>query len=85
VGIYQWRHPDRGDTFMRFAFYGDVLRRDPARELDTEIEQVLWWSGADIRGASPPLRSPMVARCIEDFENGARFGLDCLKTIGTGG
>lgn len=81
VGIYQWNHPDRPDTFLRFAFHGDAARQDASRELDAEIEEVLWWDRSDISDASLPWRSPMVARCIEDFENGARFSLDCLRLI----
>lgn len=83
VGIYQWEHPNGQDTFLRFAFYGDALQRDHTRELDTEIEQVLWWTEGEIRAATLPMRSPQVLRCIEDFEQGARFSLDCLNPIRT--
>lgn len=81
VGIYQWEHPNRRDRFLRFTFYGDALQRDNDRELDTEIQQVVWRTGEEIRSATLPLRSPMVLRCIEDFENGARFSLDCLNHV----
>ncbi len=81
VGVYQWAHPNGRDTFLRIVFYGDALRCDESRELDAEIEQVLWWTGEQVRAASVPLRSPQVLRCIDDFENGARFSLDCLNHI----
>lgn len=81
VGIYQWAHPNHRDTFLRFAFYGDAVQRDHSRELDAEIRRVLWWTRQEIQGAALPLRSPQVLRCIEDFENGARFSLDCLNQV----
>lgn len=81
VGIYQWQHPNGRDTFLRFAFYGDVLQVDADRALDPEIKQVLWWTKTQLRSASVPLRSPQVLRCIEDFESGARFSLNCLNHI----
>lgn len=84
VGIYQWQHPAGRDTFLRFAFYGDVLLTDEDRALDSQIKRVLWWTKAQIRSASVPLRSPQVLRCIEDFERGARFSLDCLNYISAG-
>jgi 8-oxo-dGTP pyrophosphatase MutT (NUDIX family) len=82
VGIYQWSHPNGRDTFLRFAFHGDAVAHDPARELDTEIQQVLWRTPQELRSTDVPLRSPQVLRCIDDFERGARFSLDCLKVIG---
>jgi len=81
VGVYQWTHPNDMDIFLRFAFYGDAIRRDPAQELDSEIERVVWLTRQELRDASRPLRSPQVLRCIDDFEGGARFSLDCLKHI----
>lgn len=84
VGVYQWQHPNGRDIFLRFAFHGDALRCDRARELDPEIQRVLWWTVKEIRAASIPLRSPQVLRCIDDFEKGARFSLDCLNHIPTG-
>lgn len=81
VGIYQWQHPNGQDTFLRFAFHGRALDRDPRRELDSEIEEVLWWTAPRIRTASLPLRSPQVLRCVEDFLRGERYDPDCLKRI----
>ncbi len=81
VGIYQWQHPNGRDTFLRFAFHGDALQPVHAGELDPEIRRVLWWTESEIRSAAVPLRSPQVLRCIEDFEQGARFSLDCLQHI----
>lgn len=84
VGIYQWEHPNRRDTFLRFAFYGDAVAPIPSASLDPEIERVLWWTEREIRSASVPLRSPQVLRCIEDFEKGARFSLECLVRVRSG-
>jgi len=85
VGIYQWAHPNGRDTFLRFAFYGDAVQHDRSRELDAGIQRVLWWTKTEIQRAATALRSPQVLRCIADFENGARFSLDCLNQVSNPG
>lgn len=75
-----WEHPG-GVTFLRFAFHGDATEPATSAVLDPEIEQVLWCSESEIHSSELPLRSPMVLRCIEDYRNGARCGLDCLSRI----
>ncbi|HSH42831.1 MAG TPA: NUDIX hydrolase, partial [Arenicellales bacterium] len=82
VGIYQWAHPNGRDTFLRFAFHGEAVSNNPTLELDTEIQQVVWRSRQELRSTNVPLRSPQVLRCIDDFERGARFSLDCLNVVG---
>lgn len=81
VGIYQWERPDGRDTFLRFVFHGDATNGPPSPKLDPEIEQVLWWTETEIRSTTMPLRSPMVLRCIEDYQAGIRYDLECLSHI----
>lgn len=80
VGVYQWAHPGGRDTFLRFAFHGEAIK-PVTEQLDAEIQRVLWWTREEIQASALPLRSPQVLRCIEDFENGAHYSLDCLKRI----
>lgn len=82
VGIYQYRHANGRDTFLRFVFHGDAVRPVPSSELDSQIERVLWWTEEEIRSSSVPLRGPQVLRCIDDFQRGARYNLACLNRIG---
>ena len=82
VGIYQWRHPAKGKTFIRTTFSGKVLRHDPGRKLDAGIERTLWLTPEEIRNQQDRLRSPMVLRSIEDYIAGFRYPLTLLCDLG---
>jgi len=81
IGIYQWRHPDKGNTFIRVAFSGKGLQHDPDGELDACIERTLWLTAEEIRKQHDRLRSPMVLRCIEDYLAGFRYPLMLLSCL----
>ncbi|MGB5304623.1 MAG: NUDIX hydrolase [Gammaproteobacteria bacterium] len=81
VGIYQWRHPDTPDTFLRITFAGSCLHHEPERTLDTGIERALWLPADAIRQQADRLRSPMVMRSIDDYLAGASWPLSLLAQI----
>ena len=81
VGIYFWEQPERNRAFLRFAFSGTVSEHDPSRVLDRGIERALWMSPEQLRIRASRLRSPMVLRCIEDYQAGRRFPLDVLRGL----
>ena len=81
-GIYQWTHPDKDKTFLRFAFCGSVSSHEPERTLDEGILQTLWLTRDQIVAKSAQLRSPMVLRCIDDYLAGQRFPLDIVDRLG---
>jgi len=81
VGIYRWRHPQTGVTFLRFTFAGMLLSRDAARSLDPDIEQVVWLGDADIRKQQDSLRSPLVLRSIDDYLTGRSWPLAILADL----
>ncbi len=81
VGIYRWRHPLTGVTFMRFTFAGALLTRDTTRSLDPDIEQVVWLSEAEVRTQQDSLRSPLVLRSIDDFLAGRSWPLAILADV----
>ena len=78
VGVYRWRHPDRNVTYLRFAFAGRLGTRHPERALDTGIVRALWLTAAEIRASRSHHRSPLVVRCMEDYQRGARAPLNLL-------
>jgi len=78
VGIYSWRHPERGITYLRFAFSGTLGTLHPERQLDTGIVRTLWLSPEEIRASRQRHRSPLVLRCVEDHLRGMRTSLDVL-------
>ena len=81
TGIYLWKHPDNGETFLRIAFCGQCSDHDPEQSLDDGILQAVWLTRDEIVQQKQQLRSPMVINCIEDYIAGRRYPLDVLHTI----
>lgn len=84
VGVYLWRHPADGLTFLRVAFTGRV-EGEPCRELDPDIVRAHWRTREELAAAGAPLRSPLVLRCVDDFLAGRRMPLDAIATLGIPG
>jgi 8-oxo-dGTP pyrophosphatase MutT (NUDIX family) len=80
-GIYQWTHPEKQKTFIRFAFTGDVLEHLPGRDLDAGIIRAVWLDRGQVLARSGQLRSPMVMRCIDDYLAGQRFPLNLVRQL----
>ena len=78
VGVYRWRHPDGNVTYLRFAFAGSLGTHHPERALDTGIVRALWLTAAEVHASRGRHRSPLVVRCMEDYQRGARAPLDLL-------
>ncbi len=72
IGVYLWIHPQTRQQFLRIVYDASLLNEDEARELDDGIIAKRWLSRADIERRGPSLRSPVVQRCIRDFEAGRR-------------
>lgn len=81
IGIYQWRHPDNGASFLRVAFTGRTLKHEPSRPLDTPILRTLWLDRAELLAANGRLRSPMVLRCVDDYLAGRRYPMAALSDL----
>ncbi|MEJ2161019.1 MAG: NUDIX hydrolase [Chromatiales bacterium] len=81
VGIYLWRQPQNGSTFLRFSFAGRVSGHDSSLDLDDGIERALWLTRDQIISQQPRLRSPMVLRGVDDFLAGQRIPLAVLESL----
>jgi len=81
VGIYLWRQPQNGSTFLRFSFAGRVSGHDTRLDLDDGIERALWLTRDQIISQQPRLRSPMVLRGVDDFLAGQRIPLAVLESL----
>lgn len=81
VGIYRWRQPVSGETFIRFCFSGSVGEPEPGRALDAEIRQALWMSEAELAAEPDRLRSPLVLECLHDAQRGQATSLDLLRDV----
>lgn len=78
VGIYQWPHPAKDITYLRFAFAGELHGHDPARPLDAGIVAARWLTLEEVRATQARHRSPLILRCIEDLLAGRCYPLDLL-------
>lgn len=81
VGIYLWRSPESGRSFLRFAFCGSVDQHDASQPLDRGIQRTLWLSRTQMRAQSARLRSPMVMRSVDDYLKGRRLPLDTVSSL----
>jgi 8-oxo-dGTP pyrophosphatase MutT (NUDIX family) len=82
VGVYLWRNPDNGRSFLRFAFCGSVDDHRPGQPLDTGIQRALWLSRAQLLAQPARLRSPLVVRCLDDYLLGRRQPLETVASLG---
>ncbi|HPF27348.1 MAG TPA: NUDIX hydrolase [Steroidobacteraceae bacterium] len=81
VGTYLWRNPLTEHTSLRFTFAGTVEGPDSGRTLDRGIERALWLSGTELRRWQSRLRSPLVLRCIDDYEAGRCAPLESVQYL----
>jgi 8-oxo-dGTP pyrophosphatase MutT (NUDIX family) len=81
TGVYLWRNPASGRSYMRFAFTGRVMDHNAAQPLDRGIVRTHWLSREDLQEREPRLRSPLVLRCIEDYLGGTRLPLEPIANL----
>lgn len=79
VGVYLWIHPQTRQQFLRLVFVAEYLGCDESRQLDHNIVRTRWMPQREIEGRRHELRTPVVLRCINDFEQGMRQS-DALLT-----
>ena len=78
VGIYNWRNEARDVTYLRFAFAGEITGHDPGRTLDHGIIAAHWLPVDEIRALETRHRSPLILRCIEDWQAGKHYPLELI-------
>lgn len=83
LGIYRWTAPAPPlRTYLRFAFTGVITGFDPTAPLDTGILRAVWLTPGEISELRARHRSPLLQRCIDDYQAGRRFPLDLLADFG---
>jgi 8-oxo-dGTP pyrophosphatase MutT (NUDIX family) len=75
VGVYVWQPEHLSRTFLRVAFAGRLEGHDPSRPLDHGILRTRWLDRAQLGAAQARHRSPLVARCVDDYLAGIRYPL----------
>lgn len=81
TGIYLWKHPDNGESFLRVAFCGSCKNHNAAQLLDDGIQAAVWKTRDELMQQQQKLRSPMVINCIDDYLAGKRYPMDLLINI----
>ena len=82
VGIYSWRNEAKAVTYLRFAFGGEIVGHEPERQLDDGIIAARWLTPDEIRASADRHRSPLIVRCVEDWQAGRRYPLELLTHYG---
>lgn len=82
VGVYRWPKPDSDITFLRFCFAARAVSHDPTAVLDKEILRAVWLAPTQIEALGERVRSPLVLRCLRDYQAGRRFDLAILQDLG---
>jgi len=78
VGIYQWQHPVKALTYLRFAFGGELRGYEAGRPLDDGIVGARWLTLDEVQATQARHRSPLILRCCEDLLAGRHYPLDLL-------
>ena len=81
VGIYKWRVPTGGLTYVRYCFFGNATHRRHELPPDSDIVRASWLSPDAILSQRERHRSPMVARCLQDYLDGRRYALELLNEL----
>lgn len=79
LGIYHYQVRRSGATYIRFAFCGALGPRYEERTLDTGIVRIVWMTPDEVHATAARHRTPLVARCVEDYMAGRRYPLDVLR------
>lgn len=78
VGVYRLVS-DKGLTFMRFCFHGQVEPGRPSQPQDADILACHWLTLDEIGSCRQSHRSALVLECLDDFLKGKDFPLDLLN------
>ena len=72
VGVYLWIQPQTRQQFLRLVYSADFVDCDESAKLDRGVIARHWLMLPDLEKSRARLRSPVVLRCLHDFEAGIR-------------
>jgi ADP-ribose pyrophosphatase YjhB (NUDIX family) len=78
LGVYHYKSPHNGVTFVRHCFIGSPRRLLEDRPLDTDILDANWYTPQQIKSLAGDLRSPLVLQAVEDYLAGKRYELNLV-------
>ena len=82
VGIYQWKHPRKDETFLRFTFCGETSDKQISSKLDEGIIKADWHTADEILALpESKIRSTLVTESLNDYLAGKRLTLEIFRNI----
>tara|TARA_B100001778_G_C18501101_1_gene589730 strand:- start:357 stop:809 length:453 start_codon:yes stop_codon:yes gene_type:complete len=81
IGIYQERKKNSLDMWLRFCFKCNIINEYKDKSLDKNIIRKLWLSKNEIKSSNISLRSDMVLKCINDYEQGNKYPKEILRNL----
>jgi 8-oxo-dGTP pyrophosphatase MutT (NUDIX family) len=72
INLYLWIHPQTRQQFVKIVYVGEFRDYDADRALDEGIVARRWMTREDVEHRPHDLRTPVVLRCIRDYEAGRR-------------
>ena len=82
VGAYQWKAPETGRHYLRFAFAAEPVDEIPGATLDEGIVRAMWLTPQELQAEAARHRSPLVWRTVADFLGGSRHPLALVQQLG---
>ena len=81
LGCYLWHCIEASATFLRFSFCGEATPPAATPILDEGIIATHWLTRHQLMARESELRSPLVMRCIDDFQAGIRYPLAAVNEL----
>ena len=82
VGAYQWKAPETGRHYLRFAFAAEPVDEIRGATLDEGIVRAMWLTPQELQAEVARHRSPLVWRTVADFLGGNRHPLSLVQQLG---
>lgn len=79
-GIYHFVAAN-GETYIRFTFFGELVRHRPGVKLDPAIEGIEWIARSELQNGELNLRNDVVVKCICDYEAGNRLPPNSVQQL----
>lgn len=79
LGIYLYTAPSNGVTYQRVCFIAKALRHHADYQLDDGIVCAKWLTREELIAQREHWRSELIMRCIDDYLDGKRFGLELIR------
>ena len=79
-GIYQFV-ASNGETYIRFTWFGHLIREHQNYKLDPAIEGIQWMTKEELVNGELKLRNDVVITCVTDFEAGNQLPNNTVQQL----